>query len=49
MNEYTNLAQNVRFNVTFNFGKMDLQVKKARRSIQNDDVKSGESSNQGGI
>lgn len=44
--EYTNLVQNVRFNATFNFGKMDLQVKKARRSIQNDDVKSG-GSNQG--
>ena len=43
-NETTYLAQYVRFSVTFNFGKMDLQVKKARRSIQNDDVKSGGSS-----
>lgn len=42
--EYTNLAQTVRFNVTYNFGQMDLQVKKARRSIQNDDLKSGGSS-----
>jgi outer membrane receptor protein involved in Fe transport len=34
-------AQNVRLSVTYNFGKMDLQVKKARRGINNDDVKSG--------
>jgi outer membrane receptor protein involved in Fe transport len=40
-NVYTQLAQMVRFNLTFNFGKMDLQVKKAQRGIQNDDVKSG--------
>lgn len=38
---YTQLAQVVRFSMTFNFGKMDLQVKKAQRGIQNDDVKSG--------
>jgi outer membrane receptor protein involved in Fe transport len=41
------LAQTLRFNVTYNFGKMDLQVKKARRGIQNDDVKSGGNSDQG--
>ncbi len=46
-NVNTQLAQTVRFNVTYNFGKMDLQVKKASRSIQNDDVKSGGKS-QGG-
>ena len=34
-------AQNVRFSVAYNFGKMDLQVKKARRGIKNDDMKSG--------
>ena len=34
-------AQNIRLNVAYNFGKMDLQVKKARRGIRNDDVKSG--------
>ena len=34
-------AQNVRFSVAYNFGKMDLQVKKARRGIKNDDIKSG--------
>jgi hypothetical protein len=45
-NVYTQLAQMVRFNLTFNFGKMDLQVKKAQRGIQNDDVKSG-AGNQG--
>ena len=46
-NVYTQLAQMVRFNLTFNFGKMDLQVKKVQRGIQNDDVKNG-SNNQTG-
>jgi outer membrane receptor protein involved in Fe transport len=46
-NEYSYLAQQLRFSVTYNFGKMDLQVKKARRGIQNDDVKSGGGSQQG--
>ncbi len=41
-------AQNVRFSVTYNFGKMDLQVKKARRGIKNDDIKSGSESQVGG-
>ena len=45
-NVYTQLAQMVRFNLTFNFGKMDLQVKKVQRGIQNDDVKEG-GNNQG--
>jgi len=45
-NVSTQLAQMIRFNITFNFGKMDLQVKKAQRGIQNDDVKSG-AGNQG--
>lgn len=40
-------AQNVRISTVFNFGKMDLQVKKARRGIRNDDLKSGGES-QGG-
>jgi outer membrane receptor protein involved in Fe transport len=35
------LAQIVRFNLTYNFGKMQLQVKKANRGIQNDDLKNG--------
>jgi outer membrane receptor protein involved in Fe transport len=39
--EQIQLAQTVRFSVTYNFGKMDLEVKKARRGIQNDDLKSG--------
>ncbi|MDP4273271.1 MAG: TonB-dependent receptor [Bacteroidota bacterium] len=43
----TRLAQTFRFNITYNFGKMNLEVKKARRGIQNDDLKSGGSS-QGG-
>lgn len=46
-NEYIQLAQTVRFSVTYNFGKMDLQVKKARRGIQNDDVKNGGGSKEG--
>jgi outer membrane receptor protein involved in Fe transport len=46
-NEYIYLAQNVRFSVTYNFGKMDLQVKKARRGIQNDDLKNGGSNKEG--
>ena len=37
-------AQNLRFSMTYNFGKMDLQVKKARRGIRNDDIKSGSDS-----
>jgi outer membrane receptor protein involved in Fe transport len=45
--EYTYLAQNVRLSVTYNFGKMDFQVKKVRRGIKNDDLKSGGES-QGG-
>ena len=39
--ESTYFARNLRFNLTFNFGKMDLQVKKASRGIRNDDVKGG--------
>jgi outer membrane receptor protein involved in Fe transport len=46
---YSYRAQNVRFSVTYNFGKMDLQVKKARRGIQNDDLKSGGSSQGGAV
>ena len=41
-------AQNVRLSVAYNFGKMELQVKKARRGIRNDDVKSGGESQGGG-
>ncbi len=41
-------AQNVRLSVTYNFGKMDLQVKKARRGIKNDDIKSSGDSQGGG-
>ncbi|MFO7369368.1 MAG: TonB-dependent receptor [Bacteroidales bacterium] len=40
-------ARNLRFNLTFNFGKMNLQVKKASRGIRNDDVK-GSGGNQEG-
>lgn len=47
-NKYTYRAQNVRFGLTWNFGKMDTQVKKARRGIQNDDLKNGGSNSQTG-
>jgi hypothetical protein len=46
-NVSTELTRTVRFNLTYNFGKMDLQVKKANRGIDNDDVKGGGKS-QGG-
>ncbi len=45
--DYSYPAQNVRFSLTYNFGKMNLQVKKARRGINNDDLKSGGSSTGG--
>jgi outer membrane receptor protein involved in Fe transport len=45
---YSYPARNFRFNVTYNFGQLSYQVKKARRGISNDDVKSGGSSTQGG-
>lgn len=41
-------SRTLRFSVTYNFGKMGLEVKKAKRGIQNDDVKSGGSSSGGG-
>lgn len=41
-------VRTLRFNVTYNFGKMGLEVKKAKRGIQNDDVKSSGSNNGGG-
>ena len=34
-------ARNFRLSLSYNFGKMALQVKKAKRGINNDDVKSG--------
>ena len=40
VNKYTYQSRNIRFNLTFNFGKMDTKVKKARRGINNDDLKS---------
>jgi outer membrane receptor protein involved in Fe transport len=39
-------ARNVRISMSYNFGKLALQVKKARRGINNDDLKSGGSSTQ---
>lgn len=39
--------RSLRVNLTWNFGKMQAQVKKARRGIRNDDVKAGGASQQG--
>lgn len=39
--EYLNRSRSFRLSVRWRFGKMQTQVKKARRSIQNDDMKSG--------
>lgn len=42
-------AQNLRLSLSYNFGKMALQVKKARRGINNDDLKSGGNSQGGSV
>jgi outer membrane receptor protein involved in Fe transport len=41
INESSFPSRNLRVSVAYNFGKMALQVKKARRGINNDDLKSG--------
>jgi outer membrane receptor protein involved in Fe transport len=38
-------SRSLRVSLSYNFGKMDYSVKKARRGIQNDDMKSGGGSN----
>jgi outer membrane receptor protein involved in Fe transport len=38
-------AQMLRLNVAYNFGKMGLEVKKAKRGILNDDIKTGGENN----
>jgi len=43
--EYKYETRNARFSLSYNFGKTNMEVKKARRGISNDDVKSGGSSN----
>lgn len=45
--EYRNWGRSFRISVSYRFGKMNVQVKKARRGINNDDVKSGSDSSQG--
>jgi outer membrane receptor protein involved in Fe transport len=49
VNKYTYRARNFRFSLTFNFGKMDTQVKKARRGIKNDDLKNSGENQTGGV
>jgi len=43
--EYFYPSRSLRVSLSYNFGKMDTTVKKARRGISNDDMKSGGSSN----
>jgi len=43
--EYKYETRNARISLSYNFGKMNMEVKKAKRGISNDDVKSGGSSN----
>jgi len=43
--EYKYETRNARISLSYNFGKTNMEVKKARRGISNDDVKSGGSSN----
>jgi outer membrane receptor protein involved in Fe transport len=47
--KYIYRAQNFRFSLSFNFGKMDTKVKKARRGIQNNDLKSKDESQAGAV
>lgn len=44
--ESSRLARNVRFSIMYTFGKVNFEVKKAKRGIKNDDLKGGESSTQ---
>lgn len=43
--EYLYQSRSLRVSLSYNFGKMNMEVKKARRGISNDDMKSGGSSN----
>ncbi len=43
-----NPIRQARLGITYNFGKTQVQVKRARRGITNDDLKSGEGSGGGG-
>ena len=47
ISEGGNVARNVQLSITYTFGKLDAQVKKANRSIVNNDVMEGGS--QGGL
>ncbi len=44
--DYTYMARQLRFTVSYNFGKSNTEVKKAKRGISNDDVKSGGGGNE---
>ncbi|VBB45649.1 putative TonB-dependent receptor [uncultured Paludibacter sp.] len=47
-NTYRRLAPNIRLNISYRFGKMKEQIKTAKNTIKNDDVKSGGSNNNSG-
>lgn len=48
ISNFYNTSRSFRVSLSWRFGKMQTQVKKARRGISNDDVKSGGGSSQGG-
>ena len=45
---YYSLRRQFSFNVSYKFGQMKGEIKKARRTIKNDDLKSGGDSNEAG-
>jgi len=47
-NEVSQLARIVRFNLTYNFGQMKSEVKKAKRGIKNDDLKPNDNNQEAG-
>lgn len=47
-NEVSQLAQIARLNLTYNFGQMQSEVKKAKRGIKNDDLKQSENNQETG-
>lgn len=48
-NNFKRLAPNVRLSVSYTFGEMKEQIKKVKRTIKNDDLKSGGDNTGGGM